>query len=127
MARKGRQDDDRRPRLDFPGYAQEFLRRSPDYRRDYESVMTDPDAGPALQEVMARRWALCFPGRPAPAGARGTGLLGGGRLSLCRHRRCRAFRPPRCAGLRLRTGFVHRRAACRSPGRGGRAPLHSRA
>lgn len=69
MARKGRRDDDRQPRLDFPGYAQEFLRRSPDYRRDYQSVMADPDAGPALQEVMARRWGLCFPGRSVPFGA----------------------------------------------------------
>ena len=78
-------------RLDFPGYAQEFLRRSPDYRRDYESVMTDPDAGPALQEVMARRWGLCFPGRPAPHGAQGAGLLGRGGLPLYRDpRRCTA-------------------------------------
>ncbi|WP_407047217.1 transcriptional regulator domain-containing protein [Sphingopyxis terrae] len=106
------------------GYAQEFLRRSPDYRRDYESVMADPDAGPALQEVMARRWGLCFPGRPAHPGTRGTGLLGGGRLSLCRHGRCRGFCSPGRAGSRLRIGFVPRRAACRSPGRGGRAPLY---
>ena len=60
----------RRPqRLDFPGYAQEFLRRSPDYRRDYDSVMSDRHAGPAAQEGMARRWGLCFPGRSATFGA----------------------------------------------------------
>lgn len=51
--------------FDFPGYAQEFLRRSQDYRRDYEKLMSDRDPNPALQEGMARRWGLCFPGRPA--------------------------------------------------------------
>ena len=49
-------------RFDFPGYAQEFLRRSQDYRRDYESLMSDRDPDPASQEEMARRWGLCFPG-----------------------------------------------------------------
>lgn len=52
----------RRPRLDFPGYAQEFLRRNQVYRRDYESLMSDRHADPASQEGMARRWGLCFPG-----------------------------------------------------------------
>ena len=62
--------ESKRPlRLDFPGYAQEFLRRSPDYRRDYDSVMPDRHADPAAQEVMARRWGLCFPGRSPSFGA----------------------------------------------------------
>jgi len=77
--------------LDFPGYAQEFLRRSPDYRRDYDSVMSDRQADPASQEGMARRWGLCFPGRSACSGARCTGFLGRGGLSLCRD-------PRRCTG-----------------------------
>ncbi|HEX2814460.1 MAG TPA: DUF6499 domain-containing protein [Sphingopyxis sp.] len=76
-------------RLDFPGYAQEFLRRSPDYRRDYRSVMSDRKDDPASQEGMARRWGLCFPGRSACFGARRAGLLGRGGLSQCRDpRRC---------------------------------------
>jgi len=59
----------RPPSLDFPGYAQEFLRRSPEYNRDYEGVMSDRHADPASREVMARRWGLCFPGRSVPFGA----------------------------------------------------------
>lgn len=59
----------RPPSLDFPGYAQEFLRRSPEYVRDYEGVMSDRHADPASREVMARRWGLCFPGRSVPFGA----------------------------------------------------------
>lgn len=55
-------------RLDFPGYAQEFLHRSPDYCRDHEIVMADRHADPASQEGMARRWGLCFPGRSASLG-----------------------------------------------------------
>lgn len=78
-------------RLDFPGYAQEFLRRSPDYRRDYRSVMSDRKADPASQEGMARRWGLCFPGRSACFRARRAGLLGRGGLSPRRDpRRCTA-------------------------------------
>ncbi len=76
-------------RLDFPGYAQEFLRRSPDYRRDYDSVISDRQSDPATQEGMARRWGLCFPGRSACFGARRAGLLGRGGLPPCRDpRRC---------------------------------------
>ncbi|WP_192647361.1 transcriptional regulator domain-containing protein [Sphingopyxis sp. OAS728] len=70
--------------LDFPGYAQEFLRRSPHYRRDYESVMSDRHADPASQEVMAHRWGLCFPSRSTAFSARCASLLAGGGLPLCR-------------------------------------------
>ena len=61
-------EGERPPRLDFPGYAQEFLRRSQDYRRDYDRVMSDPHADPASQEGMAQRWGLSFPGRPPSFG-----------------------------------------------------------
>jgi len=84
MAVEKRLENKRAQRLDFPGYAQEFLRRSPDYRRDYDSVMSDRQADPASQEVMARRWGVCFPGRSACFGARRAGLLGRGGLPLCR-------------------------------------------
>ena len=49
--------------LDFPGYAQEFLRRNPDYRRQYEQMTAGIDEGAplVLQEVMARKWGLSFP------------------------------------------------------------------
>ena len=84
MAVEKRAESKRALCLDFPGYAQEFLRRSPDYRRDYRSVMSDRKADPALQEGMARRWGLCFPGRSARLGARHAGLLGRGGLPFCR-------------------------------------------
>ena len=71
-------------RLDFPGYAQEFLRRSRDYWRDYQNVMSDRHADPASQEGMARHWGLCFPGRSACFGARHAGLLGRGGLPFYR-------------------------------------------
>lgn len=69
MAEEARDEGGSSARLDFPGFAQEFLRRNPEYRRDYESVMADPDGDPTAQEVMARRWGLCFPGRSQSVGA----------------------------------------------------------
>lgn len=76
---------------DFPGFAQEFLRRNPVYRRDYDSVMAAPHRNPIAQEEMAHRWGLCFPGRPAPDRDRRAGLLVAADLSLCRHSRRSAF------------------------------------
>lgn len=91
MAVEKKAESKRALRLDFPGYAQEFLRRNPDYRRDYNSVMSDRQADSASPEGIARRWGLCFPGRSAHFGARRAGLLGRGGLSLCRDpRRCTA-------------------------------------
>lgn len=69
MAGEARNKESDSTRLDFPGFAQEFLRRNPEYRRDYESVMSDPEGDPTAQEVMARRWGLCFPGRSPSVGA----------------------------------------------------------
>lgn len=69
MAVEKREECKRALCLDFPGYAQEFLRLSPDYRRDYESVMSDRHFDPVSQEGMARRWGLCFPGRSPSFGA----------------------------------------------------------
>ena len=69
MAEEARDKESVSARLDFPGFAQEFLRRNPEYRRDYESVMSDPEGDPTAREVMARRWGLCFPGRSPSVGA----------------------------------------------------------
>lgn len=99
MAAAG-QEIHRRPRLDFPGYAQEFLRRSPDYRSEHARLMAQRDAPPGSQEVMARRWGLSFPARPLPSGRRRASLLGRGALPLCRHPRCGASRHPGHAALR---------------------------
>lgn len=55
-----RSPNSKRADLDFPGFAQEFLRRNSDYRREYRALaVTDPT--PDRQEEMARRWGLCFP------------------------------------------------------------------
>lgn len=69
MAVEKKAESKRALSLDFPGFAQEFLRRSPDYRRDYQSVVSDRKADPASQEVMAQRWGLCFPSRSPAFGA----------------------------------------------------------
>ena len=47
--------------LDKPGFAQEFLRRNPRYRSDYQNVMRTRQGSTEEQEVMARRWGLAFP------------------------------------------------------------------
>ena len=39
-----KEETHRRPRLDFPGYAQEFLRRSPDYCSQYARLIAQRDA-----------------------------------------------------------------------------------
>src|SRR3546814_21111052 len=69
--------------LDFPGFAQEFLRRNPAYVRDYDCVMTGGRRGDvAAREAMARRWGLCFPIPAEPPCARTPCALVGGDLRL---------------------------------------------
>ena len=48
--------------LDFAGFAQEFLRRNPDYAADYERLHRDsPVQGWTIEkETMAQRWGLSF-------------------------------------------------------------------
>lgn len=59
----GNRIEPQRRTLDFAGFAQEFLRRNPDYVSQYRAVMRGADAAGATreQEVMASRWGLCFP------------------------------------------------------------------
>lgn len=76
--------------LDFPGFAQEFLRRNPAYRADYLRSVSPPLAGAPPEEGMARRWGLTFPGRSFAHRCRGTGALGGIPLPLRRRARCSA-------------------------------------
>jgi len=55
--------------LDFPGFAQEFLRRNPRYRAEYRDLMTaGRNRKPVRQEEMARRWGLSFSLCTAPSG-----------------------------------------------------------
>ena len=54
-------------RLERPGFAAEFLRRSPAYRADYARTMRRPTAKVAGLDdavaALARRWGLSFPFR----------------------------------------------------------------
>jgi hypothetical protein len=54
-------------RLERPGFAAEFLRRSPAYRIDYASTRRRIAAGAASEDRaladLARRWGLSFPFR----------------------------------------------------------------
>jgi hypothetical protein len=51
--------------FDYGDWAQEFVRRSPDYRRDYEAVRTIVASGEGGEqqemEVLAQRWGMIFP------------------------------------------------------------------
>ena len=47
--------------LDFPGFAQEFLRRNPQYRAEYRAVMKSGRSRDLQrEEEMALRWGLSF-------------------------------------------------------------------
>lgn len=66
MADQGRRQ---RSMLDFPGFAQEFLRRNPSYRAEYRDLMTaGRNRKPVKEEEMARRWGLSFSLCTAPSG-----------------------------------------------------------
>ncbi len=62
------------------GFAWEFLRRNPDYRRDFETMnrLLQHGTRDDLETVLAlvRRWGLGFPLRPAAPVQPGSGRLG---------------------------------------------------
>lgn len=62
MVSENRAYAEQRGDLDFAGFAQEFLRRNPAYARDYRTAARTVESGASVgvQEVMARRWGLCF-------------------------------------------------------------------
>lgn len=96
MADGGEAARGNRVQLDVPGFAQEFLRRSPAYRRDYDSVMASAQAPPIAQEEMARRWGLSFPGRSIPDCGGDAGALVAEPLPRCHPSRALPF-PERSA------------------------------
>ena len=53
---------------DHADFAQEFLRRNPDYIRDFDlteqQAAADPARAQERREGLARRWGLSFPLRP---------------------------------------------------------------
>ena len=50
---------------DYADFAQEFLQRNHDYRRDHaamlERIVDHPEATQTEKEGLAGRWGLCFP------------------------------------------------------------------
>ena len=60
--------------FDYADCAQEFVRRSPDYRRDYDQVKARIAEGGLDErtelEVLARRWGMIFPLCPRCHGKR---------------------------------------------------------
>ncbi|WP_454885430.1 transcriptional regulator domain-containing protein [Sphingomonas oryzagri] len=96
-----------RRNLDFAGFAQEFLRRNPDYRQDYQAITRNAgrSALTVEQEVMARRWGLCFSLRPGCASRERACALAAIGIARDRHSR-------RCSARHCRrTALRHRRLA----------------
>jgi len=56
--------------LDYSDFAQEFLRRNPEYCREYyeleQRIAAGGLDGGAEMESLAQRWGLSFPVRPRP-------------------------------------------------------------
>jgi len=50
-------------RHDFPDFAQEFLRRNPEYRKQFQSLSPSAEAGSSsiASDRVARAWGLHFP------------------------------------------------------------------
>lgn len=108
--------------LDYPGYAQEFLRRNPDYRQQYADVETSIARGGSarLREVMALEWGLSFPLSSRTNRFGCTGVMVTRRFALyCRSRTSTARLCARRHTRSRRLASCHRRPAAfgRSPHR----------
>lgn len=66
MTRNAAHSSTRLSELDFAGFAQEFLRRNPEYIAQYWQMTADVASGASLtaQEDMAQIWGLSFPVPP---------------------------------------------------------------
>jgi len=53
--------------LDLAGFAWEFLRRNPDYRRNFRSVVGKPKGQTQFAQQSMTRWGLRFRHRSDPA------------------------------------------------------------
>jgi len=47
-------------RLDRSGFAWEFLRRNPRYRREYNQISKEAASEASVKEAVGQRWGLCF-------------------------------------------------------------------
>jgi hypothetical protein len=74
--------------LDLAGFAQEFLRRNPDYCREYHALARARPAAELAQDAdmiaLARRWGLSFPVRARPPRRRRPRALAAGSQRLDR-------------------------------------------
>ena len=72
---------------DRTDFAQEFLRRNPDYQHNFagteERIAAQPGRADQEREGLAGRWGLSFPLRPKPASIMQSGYLGP--RPECRH------------------------------------------
>ena len=53
--------------LDLAGFAWEFLRRNPDYRRNFRSIVGKPKSHTQFAQRSVTHWGLRFPSRSGPA------------------------------------------------------------
>ena len=76
---------------DYADFAQEFLHRNADYRRDYadtqERIARFPSVEHHEKEGLSRRWGLSFPHRSASKRPRVPGTLVAQRIAGRDHRR----------------------------------------
>lgn len=76
---------------DYADFAQEFLHRNADYRRDYAETKERIARFPAVEhhekEGLSRRWGLSFPHRSASKSAPEPGPLVAQRIARRDHRR----------------------------------------
>ena len=83
---------------DYADFAQEFLHRNADYRRDYaetqERIARFPTVEHHEKEGLSRRWGLSFPYEPGRKSAPEPGTLVAKRIAGRDHRRNRRFRRP---------------------------------
>lgn len=69
---------------DFADFAQEFLRRNPDYQSDYEEAGRGPPKGDKTNDpdMIAKKWGLVFRRRSHPRASVRTSLVGARGQSL---------------------------------------------
>jgi hypothetical protein len=76
--------------LDRAGFAWEFLRRNPQYKREFAQLPKDAASREAGTVVTGERWGLCFRVRSRISRSRSTGDLAAGACAAQRHSRARA-------------------------------------
>jgi hypothetical protein len=76
--------------LDRAGFAWEFLRRNPNYRKEFAQIPKEAANTEAARVATGERWGLCFRVRSRSSSPRSTGHLAAGACAAQRHSRARA-------------------------------------